>query len=65
MANRSASEKTLKGRQKLKEIREKKNEAKMRHKEEMNRLLGRNTRSSKPRSSQKRATFSPGHHGNK
>ena len=65
MAQMSISENTRRGRERLKAIREERREARRQEREALDEMLGSRSFVGRPRRKQKRATFMPGHHGQK
>ena len=65
MAQMSVSENTRRGRERLKAVREERREARRQEREALDQMLGGHAKAGRPRGKQKRATFMPGHHGQK
>jgi hypothetical protein len=65
MAQRSISETTRRGRERLKAVREERREARRQEREALDRMLGGRSFVGRPRRNLKRSTFMPGHHGQK
>jgi len=65
MAQMSVSETTRQGRERLKAVREDRRAARREEREALESMLGGRSFVGRPRRKQKRATFMPGHHGQK
>lgn len=65
MAQMSVSENTRRGRERLKAVREQRQETHRREREALDEMLGGRSFVGRPRRKQKRSTFMPGHHGQK
>jgi len=65
MAQSSVSETTRRGRERLKAVRGERQETRKEEREALDQMLGGRSFVGRPRRKQKRATFMPGHHGQK